>query len=114
MGKTILVVDDERIIQKILKEVFETEGFDSIVCERGDDAVQYIGMVDVLITDFNMPGMNGDRLVALAKSQRPNMPAMIMSGAVEDVPKNHLANKLIAKPFKFAEITSWVKEVTAE
>ena len=101
MGKkTILVVDDKENIRSLL-EVFLTEiGYSIITCEDGKDAVQHINRADLIITDFNMPRMNGVELTKIAKREKPGMPVIIMTGEPEKVvPIGYMANQIIEKPF---------------
>jgi CheY-like chemotaxis protein len=114
MGKTILVVDDEVVLGKVIGETLAMFGYEAIVCENGEEALSYLNIgqtVDALITDFLMPGMTGDALVKEAKNQRPDMPAAIITGTLRMVPEDHLADKVIGKPFMIGEVLGWLREV---
>ena len=103
--KTILVVDDVASIRNLLEDFLTSYGYDPILCENGEHAVPYINQADLLITDFNMPpGMNGVELTKIAKREKPGMPVIIMTATPEDVPIDHLADKVIEKPFSIKQL----------
>ena len=100
MRKTILIVDDDKVVRIVLKEIIEMLGHNTISDEDGEHATQHISSADLLITDFSMPkGMNGAELAKMAKRERPDLPVIIMTGTLADVPSGHLANAVIEKPF---------------
>ena len=113
--KTILVVDDEGDTRYLLKEFFTTAGFNVLLCENGTLAIPHISKADLFITDFNMPGgMNGAELNKITKREKPGMPVIIMTGAPLDVPVDHLANKVIEKPFKFEQLEEVIADLLKE
>jgi CheY-like chemotaxis protein len=108
----ILVVDDQRDIGKILKELLESFGDEVVLCESGDQAVQNIGFADAIITDFIMPGKNGVELAKAARLQKPNISILLMTGNINKVPREHFADRVIEKPFGLTEIIEWLHEIT--
>lgn len=105
MGKkTILVVDDVASIRDLLAVCLIEFGYETILCENGKDAVPHINHADLIITDFNMPEMNGAELAKLAKGQKPQTPVIIMTGEPWKIPVGHMANQIIEKPFNLKMI----------
>ena len=112
MGKTILVVDDKESIRCVIEDSLVEIGYDSIICKDGEHAVSYINRVDLLITDFNMPGgMNGAELTKIAKRVKPDMPVIIMTGNPEDIPADHLANAVVKKPFDIEKLMKTITDL---
>jgi len=107
--KTILIVDDKKEIGKMLGEILKDLGYNPIICESGEQAIQYLGETDALITDFNMNGMRGDELAEKAKERRHDMPVIIMTGYPSQVP---LGYEVIPKPLDFGVIDAWLRSVT--
>ncbi len=97
--KTILIVDDDRDLGKLLGITAQMLGYAPILCAGGDEAIPHVKSVDILITDFNMPGMNGVELAKIAKQQNPGLPVIIMTGTPQDIPIDHLADEIVEKPF---------------
>jgi CheY-like chemotaxis protein len=71
-GKNILLVEDDLIIQMILKKNLSTLGFSIYLAENGKEALEYfkLGLViDLIITDIMMPIMDGNQLASILKSE---------------------------------------------
>lgn len=69
MSYRVLVVDDSPVMRRFIHRVMDMSGFDCERClEAGDggEALRVLDRewVDVILTDINMPGMNGEELVA--------------------------------------------------
>lgn len=100
---TILIVDDEPNIRRILQVAFEKEGYRVDVAEDGHSATGRLrdGSYEVVLTDVTMPGMTGYELLQHVKAQSPQTAVVIMTafgtipqavqairdGAFEYVPK---------------------------
>ena len=75
MGKaSVLVVDDNKIMRDLLRGILESEGYSVISCEDGPSALKLAGEkhFEIVLTDFQMPGMNGDEVVKLLRQQYPD------------------------------------------
>jgi len=108
--KTILIVDDDRDLGKMLGITAQMLGYAPILCAGGDEAIPHVKSVDILITDFNMPGMNGVELAKIAKQQNPDLPVVIMTGTPQDIPIDHLADEIVEKPFGIARLQEIITE----
>ena len=108
--KKILAVDDDRTTRYFLEHFIVETGYSPIICEDGEQAIPHIGSADLLITDLNMPGINGAELTKIAKREKPDMPVIIITGDPKGVPVDHLADMVIEKPFKFERL----KEIVAD
>ena len=65
----ILVVDDERSMRELLAIVLRREGYEVLLADNGQAAIDLLGResVDVLISDINMPDMSGVEVLRAAK-----------------------------------------------
>src|SRR5689334_15835956 len=84
---TILVIDDEAAARNALAEILRGEGY---TVETAGDAFKGIGRLeevspDVVLTDLNMPGMDGVELLRKVKETHGDLPVIIMTafGGVE-------------------------------
>lgn len=109
--KTVLIVDDEAELGKMFGEIVKIAGHKAIVLERAESAVALIGTIDALMTDFMMPGMSGVELAREAKRQRPDLPVVIATACPRDLPDDHLADKVMAKPVMMKDILEWLENV---
>ena len=80
--KTILLVDDEPSIRIISGALLGRAGYDVMVAADGFEALQKIRerVPDLVITDLRMPNMNGFELLAVLRSQFPQIPTIAISG----------------------------------
>lgn len=78
-----LVVDDEAMIAETLCDFFEEEGIDTESATSGEQALSAFTLrpdFDALITDIDMPDMNGLVLVRRCRQIRPGLPVVVMTG----------------------------------
>ena len=81
-GEHILIVDDEKAIQKALRGVLEDEGYRVSAVGSGADALKAVAeeMPDVVFLDIWMPHMDGLDTLAELKRQRPEATVVVISG----------------------------------
>ncbi len=80
--KTILVVDDEPENRRIYSEILSDLGYRVIDEPDGASALSDIRRgekIDLVITDYNMPGMNGLELVATLRNILPSIPVLMLT-----------------------------------
>ena len=65
MARKVLIVDDSDSIREVVHFTLETEGFDVLVGEDGQDALKFLNgdKIDLIITDLHMPNMDGIELI---------------------------------------------------
>ena len=120
--QTVLLVEDEPRVRRLLHNVFENKGFNLL--EAGDaEEAQIIGelhdgMIHVLVTDVMLPGINGPQLAQHLRRVRPDMGVLLISGYPFDaLDGDTLAGEafpFLAKPFSADELLSKVQEVIEE
>lgn len=114
--KTILVVEDEAIISKLLCEVLESEGFETISRPSADLALAYLAQdaasVSLILTDINMPGAaNGADLANQSVIAWPEIPLIVMSGLETPESAGITADvSFIRKPFAIVDILQVVRQ----
>jgi DNA-binding NtrC family response regulator len=83
MSKRILVVDDQESMRVMLADLLELMGLESHAVGSGEEALRELddsGEVDLVITDLNMPQMDGMELMAQIKSSHPDVPVIVITG----------------------------------
>lgn len=80
--RTILCVDDNEQSLSIRKVLLETRGYRVLAYSKGEEALERFkkGGIDLLLTDLNMPGLDGAKLIQAAKNISPHVPAILLSG----------------------------------
>ena len=81
-AKRILVVDDQESMREMLSELLRMMGYDARAVDGGDQALQSLQdtETDLVITDLNMPGMDGMELMKRIKGLYPRLPVIIITG----------------------------------
>jgi DNA-binding NtrC family response regulator len=81
-GKRILVVDDQESMRQMLSDLLEVMGHEAFAVEGGESALNSLRTraADLVITDLNMPVMNGMELMKQIKSEFPGIPVIIITG----------------------------------
>ena len=116
----ILVVDDEDIVQSLVRDALEDEGHVVYTCSSGEDAVHILQNepIELLITDIRMPGMDGTQLVERAREMNPAIGVVFMTGyasltSAKDAIKQG-ALDYIMKPFELSEIRQAVSNAISK
>jgi len=117
--KNILIVDDNQMIRTSLAS-YLTHQFQNYTVLTAEDGAQAIKIMDsvpisLVLTDLEMPKVDGYGVIMHAKKHYPNMPVCIMTGSwTTDL--RMLVRKLdlvpcIEKPFRFDEVAQMVREL---
>lgn len=115
----ILIVDDEKLIQKLMKKTLEAEGYDICLASNGEEALELLSttLFDIVITDIAMPEMDG---IELTKRIQENFPSevIIMTGQIDQYSYEQFvgagACDFVQKPITSDEILLRVKRVLHE
>jgi DNA-binding NtrC family response regulator len=114
---SILIVDDEAVFRDMLIEMLKGKTSKAVAVESGSQALKVLSRnrFDIVITDVNMPDMNGYQLLEYIKFVDPIVPVIIMTGyngiydMQEAIEKG--AEEYIVKPFKKEEIDALIDRV---
>ncbi|MEV6305420.1 PAS domain S-box protein [Actinoplanes sp. NPDC051861] len=81
-GRTVLVVEDEPALARVVARILHNGGYHVVTVENGPAALAADEKhpCDVLLTDVIMPEMSGPRLVEVLRERRPELPVLYMSG----------------------------------
>ncbi|MFZ0611102.1 MAG: response regulator [Desulfobacterales bacterium] len=114
-AKRALVVDDDRGLRELLALFLAGIGFEVAVAENGQAALELFRRrpFDLVLTDLQMPVMNGLKLMASIKSASQHTPVLLMTGLnTPDVARfARAAAAVLYKPFKFEELKSTVDKI---
>lgn len=114
---SILIVDDEENMLKMLKTFFEEKEFKCYTAKNGREALVVIeaNKVDLVITDMKMPEMDGLELLRVIKEKYNNISAVIMTGFAEEYTTTEALNLgadgYITKPFRNKELLLILKRI---
>jgi two-component system chemotaxis response regulator CheY len=112
--KTILIVEDSIVVIKLLSLSFAKEGFKVLTAGDGFEALEIAikNDIDLIITDLNMPQMDGITLLKNLKENEDtkNIPVILMSSM--EPKENELKNgyAFLQKPFKESDLLNISKQ----
>ena len=118
-SRRILVVDDNRAIRNVISKVLRLMGFDVALAGNGIEALAAFieSSFDLVVTDLQMPTMDGSKLALLVKERSPNTPVILITGTDGEtvwkkVTKGSV-DSVIFKPFKLKDFQSAVQGALA-
>jgi len=83
----ILLVDDDPLLIDVCSQMLEHLGYRVMTADSGEEALElfraHTGLFDLVISDMNMPGMNGAQLTRELLAIRPGLPVLLCSGYCE-------------------------------
>jgi len=81
-AKRLLLIDDESSLLDLLRRYLERVGYEVETCADPRDAISRFDSdhFAMVVTDFTLPGMNGEELIRQLRQKRPDVPALIVSG----------------------------------
>lgn len=116
----VLLVDDDARAARHLAKMLVEDGFDVELALDGAAAIARLGrrpIPDALVTDMYMPHADGLAVARYARSRRPQMPAVVVTGHAELVAANDdLAPPppvVLAKPLDYDMLTRTLRALTA-
>jgi CheY-like chemotaxis protein len=108
--RRILVVDDERLVGDSIRRVLQFDGHTAEIATNGAAALALLqeSSFDLVVTDFEMPGMKGDKLAAAIKAIRPGLPVLLITAygdQLRSAPLLHsTVDRILAKPFPVEDL----------
>jgi len=115
--ETILLVEDEERLCKLVEQVLTGNGYHVLTAHNGSEALElaqrYKGRIDLLLTDVVMPQMRGSELARQLLLDRPGLRVLFMSGYVQEAHKSELLTRgdFIQKPFVTAHLSRRVRDL---
>jgi two-component system chemotaxis response regulator CheY len=122
MSKTFLIVDDSASMRQLVAFTIKDAGYDVLLAENGKDALEKMSRakVDMVITDLNMPEMDGITFIRelRGKADYKFIPIIMLTTESQDVKKQEGraagASGWIVKPFSPSQLMDVVKKFVKE
>lgn len=121
-GETILLVDDEATVLKVMQRSLEKSGYHVLPAEDGEAGLEkflkHRNEIDLVITDMAMPGMDGMQLIEEIRKTGANLPILCTSGlsasAGSDTANSRGIRKILPKPCSSETILGAIREALHE
>ena len=114
----MLLVDDEPAVCDSIKRILADDGHEVVIAASGAEALlaYRVGRFDLLITDYEMPVMKGDKLAAAIKKLAPHQPIILITAYSESLRASGdfplAVDAVISKPFEVQEFRDTVRKLT--
>ena len=102
----VLIVDDEPLVARLLASLVEPLGVETIATDDSLEALDHAlhSQIDLVIADQRMNGLTGTELLKNIKREKPDLPAVLMSGYADfgeiiDAFNDDIVDHFIAKPW---------------
>jgi CheY-like chemotaxis protein len=117
----VLIVDDEDSIRSLVARAIAMDGHETVTAADGAEALEILGneqgVFDLLLTDIQMPVMDGIALALTAARDFPELTILLMTGFADQRERasglNAIAHDVITKPFSAAGIRTAVADALA-
>jgi two-component system, cell cycle response regulator CpdR len=118
----VLIADDEESMRMLVERAIAMDGHDIAVAEDGAEALEILnrddGAFDLLLTDIQMPVMDGIALALTAARDFPELTILLMTGFADQRERAHgldaIVHDVITKPFSVADIRTAVAVALGE
>jgi DNA-binding NtrC family response regulator len=115
---SVLVVDDEPDVRKVIRMTLEKTGYHVLEAEDGEQAIKVLNsgenpiLVDTIITDIRMPKINGVEAINYFQKEYPSMPLVVLTGYPDlDMATSFMSNGIVdylVKPVEKEKLKSTV------
>lgn len=119
-GKTVLLVEDDESVRLIVADVLAELSYVVLEACDADAAVPVLSSdmpIDLMVSDVGLPGMNGRQLADVARSIRPDLPILFITGYAENAASKSdflgMNMAMIGKPFSVDALAAAINEMTA-
>lgn len=115
--RRILVVDDQESMRTLLEDMLEVIGYETTLADGGEQALALLGesQFDLVLSDLNMPGMDGTALLRTIKAKYIGVPVVIITGYgtfhTEKRVMKEGADGYISKPCTLTKIQKTLTEI---
>jgi two-component system, cell cycle response regulator CpdR len=114
----VLIADDEDSMRTLVARAIAMDGYDTVTAQDGAEALEILtredGAFDLLLTDIQMPIMDGIALALAAARDFPGLTILLMTGFADQRERasnlSAIAHDVITKPFSVADIRTAVAD----
>ena len=118
-SEKILVVDDNSVLLTVVSKMLSLLGYEVSSAVSGENGLNVFqkSNFDIVLSDYDMPGMDGVAFACSVKQCSPRTPVVIMTGSGRGSVfsrKSTAVDEVISKPFTLAEIGETIRNVAGQ
>jgi two-component system cell cycle sensor histidine kinase/response regulator CckA len=118
-GKTILLIDDEPMVTDICEMMIKRLGHKVLKAHSGSEGIELFmaskTRIDLIISDFNMPGMKGQEVVNMLRIMGHGVKVLLSSGGMSAAAEDEVIingfNGFLKKPYSMATLSNKIAEI---
>ena len=118
-GKTILLIDDEPMVTDICEMMLKGLGHKVLKAHSGSDGIELFmahkTRIDLIISDFNMPGMDGQEVVNTLRIMGHSVKVLLSSGGLSAAEEEEVVvngfNGFLKKPYSMTALSNKIAEI---
>jgi two-component system cell cycle sensor histidine kinase/response regulator CckA len=115
-GEKILVVDDNNFLRSVVSKMLSLLGYEVLSADSGENGLSLFlkNKFDIVLSDYEMPGMDGVAFACSVKKRSPRTPIVIMTGSGKETVlarKSTAVDEVISKPFTLAGIDETIQNL---
>lgn len=111
----VLIVDDEKVVRDVLSDMLASMGYEVVTAGSGEEGLSLFlnNSFKLVLTDLDMPSMDGLTLACRIKENAPNTSVIIITGSeeeavVEKLKKDGCVDSVVFKPFSYEELQNTI------
>jgi len=118
-GGNALVVDDNEFLRIVVSKMLSRLGYEVASADSGESGLRIFlkNRFDIVLSDYEMPGMDGVAFACCIKKSSPRTRVVIMTGAGTETifsRKSTAVDEVISKPFSLAEIDQTIQNLSCK
>ena len=118
-GGNILVVDDNNVLRIVVSKMISRLGYEVSSADSGENGLRIFlkNQFDIVLSDYEMPGMDGVAFACSIKKSSPRTRVVIMTGAGKEIVfsrKSTAVDEVISKPFTLAQIDETIRNLSGK
>ncbi len=118
----VLMAEDERLAAEVIEEGLVEAGFEVLVANDGQEALDLAANgadFDLLLTDLKMPRLDGKELIARLRTERPDLPVVVMTGypppdGAVSLQAGHGPLRLLTKPIGITPLIAAIRDAAGQ
>jgi CheY-like chemotaxis protein len=115
----VLVVDDNNDLRIVVSKMLSRLGYDVSSADSGENGLSIFlkNKFDMVLSDYEMPGIDGVAFACSVKKSSPCTPVVIMTGAGKETVfsrKSTAVDEVISKPFTLAQIDETIQNLSGK
>jgi CheY-like chemotaxis protein len=116
-ARKILIVDDDPTVRSVVSEMLSELGHDVSTADSGEKGLRifFKNKFDIVVSDYEMPGMNGVALSTRIKEWSPSTPVVLITGVGKESilsQETDSVDRILFKPFNLSEIDKAIRSLS--